>query len=149
MRNHRLPVIACAAGDAASCFGGVHAPPLPYWRLGSRDIERPPGVVRIDRYRYWDYPLGPRQPSFLSDLLIDMGPERFGRFWTSSGELEVAFEDAFGVAIENWTMQWARSQIGVPRRGPSAPRGSVVLSLIVGVVFVGGGAAYASRREVS
>ena len=27
--------------------------------------------------------------------------------------------------------------------------GSVVLSLMVGLVFVGGGAAYASRREVS
>ena len=148
MRSYRLPVIACAAGEATSCLEGVYAPSLPYWSSYSRDIERPPGVVRSDRYRYWGYPLGPRQQSFLSDLLIDMGPERFGRFWTSSSELEVAFADAFGMAIEDWTMQWARSQIGVPRRGPSAPTGSVVLSLIVGLVFVGGGAVYASRREV-
>ena len=149
MRNDRLPVIACAAGEAASCLEGVHAPPLPYSWLRSRDIERPPSLVRSDRYKYLHYPLGPRQPSFLSDLVLDMGSERFGRFWTSNSQLEVAFQQAFGVAIEDWTMQWARSQIGVPRRGPSAPTGSVVLSLMVGLVFVGGGAAYASRREVS
>jgi hypothetical protein len=149
MRSESLPVVACAAGEAASCLEGVHAPPLPYWWLRSRDIERPPSLVRSDRYKYWHYPLGPRQPSFLSDLVLDMGSERFGRFWTSNSQLEVAFQQAFGVAIEDWTMQWARSQIGVPRRGPSAPTGSVVLSLMVGLVFVGGGAAYASRREVS
>ncbi len=153
MRNDRLPVVACAAGEAAGCLRGIHAPPIRTWWFPFRDSERPSDVVRGRvRYRNWDWryhPLGPRQQSLLSDLVIDMGSERFGRFWTSNSQLEVAFHEAFGMAIEDWTMQWARSQIGVPRRGPSAPTGSVVLSLMVGLVFVGGGAAYASRREVS
>jgi hypothetical protein len=101
--------------------------------------------------RHWWYDwlaLGRGVDRYLSDLVFAMGEDRFQQFWSSDLQLETAFLDAFGIPIGEWTMQWSRDQIGIPRRGPSAPAGVTIMSLMLGIVFVGGGMAYAARREV-
>ncbi len=139
--------VSCASGDREACVRAVtQKPRMPQTVL---DGERPRRVATAwDRYWYWSVPLGARSRSFLSDMVTNLGEERFQHFWSSDEPLETAFLSAAGVTLDDWTMAWARQQIGVPRRGPAAPPASMALSLALAVVFVGAGVAYATRREV-
>lgn len=45
---------------------------------------------------------------YLSDLIADMGRERFQRFWRSELPLAEAFRESFGTGMAEWTGRWAR-----------------------------------------
>jgi hypothetical protein len=143
-----LERVNCAAGDAQACLSMVaRDEPWPY----AQYEPSPPRDLVIGGRRHWWYDwlaLGRGVDRYLSDLVFAMGEDRFQQFWSSDLQLETAFLDAFGIPIGEWTMQWSRDQIGIPRRGPSAPAGVTIMSLMLGIVFVGGGMAYAARREV-
>jgi len=138
---------ACASGDRTACLAAptMH-PDMPAAML---EAERPQDIaIGWPTQWYWSTPLGPRSASFLSDMVIALGEDRFSRFWNSDQPVSNAFLSAAGTSLEDWTMDWARGQIGTPRRGPSVPAGSVILSLLLCVVFVGGGVAFAGKRAV-
>jgi hypothetical protein len=98
-------------------------------------------------YRY-GHGLGPAAQEYLGDMVGRFGRERFERFWTSDAPLEEAFEEAMGMPLDQWTMQWARTYIGVPRTAGQLPWGSAVLSLVLAAALVGGAGLYAQRRQV-
>jgi hypothetical protein len=50
---------------------------------------------------------------FLSDMIRLEGRERFGRFWRSDQPFEIAFREAFGRDLGEWTRDWGVRQ----RRG--------------------------------
>jgi hypothetical protein len=49
---------------------------------------------------------GERSAWLLSDMARDIGDERFRTFWRSPDALEVAFQQATGTSIEEWTRRW-------------------------------------------
>jgi len=143
-----LDRVRCASGDIDAC-SSIATREEP-WIYSPYDPSAPTDVV-VGGNRRWEYDwhaLGGDVDRYLSDLVIAMGEDRFQTFWSSGLELESAFEEAFGVSIGQWTMEWSREQMGIPRTGPSAPAGVTVMSLLVGIFCVGGAVTYAVRRQV-
>jgi hypothetical protein len=146
-RIYEVELYACAAGDARVCRSGFFAPE-PRWYL-RRWVPslRLPGIVEVTSYYFRPWGLGTNTDRLLSDLLVDMGEERFAVFWSSDGELEAAFSAAFGLRLEDWIMGWAQSQVGEVDRPPlSASVG--IIGLVFVLVLAGVTTAVVGRRNV-
>jgi hypothetical protein len=145
---------ACASGQADRCREAVMAPATAAWIYDRPDFAvasqmSPPGVVNVGRLgRAAAHGLGPNGAQYLSDLVRDIGPDRFARFWTSNAPIDQAFEEATGTTIEAWTMRWARRYLGVTPRGPTPTPTTVVISLVVAAAVLAVGAVYTTRRQV-
>ena len=96
------------------------------------------------------HPLGPQAGYILSDLMLDIGSEKFGRFWSSDLPVERAFAEAAGRSLDDWIREWVVRTYSLPRRyGPSLPLGTYAMSLLIATVFVGGSCVLAGRRSAS
>lgn len=106
-------------------------------------VRRSPatGVGSIYGVRTWVQGLR----SILSDLEEEFGYEAFQSFWTSEGEMEIAFEDAFGIAPGAWMVQRIEEMQGIDRPGPGVPRRASSASMLTIAAFLG--LAYWRRRE--
>ncbi len=97
-----------------------------------------------------NHSLGGQAGYFLSDLLLDIGREKFGRFWSSDLPVEQAFSEAVGKSLDDWTRAWVVRTYPKSRRyGPSLPLGTYVTSLLLASVCVVGICLFAGRRSVS
>jgi hypothetical protein len=85
----------------------------------------------------------------LDDLERAFGAPAFGEFWRSSQPMPVAFQDAFGASVEEWTHEWARSLQGADANlkvAPAVPETLLmVLYTLVGLALAVG---VAARRRV-
>lgn len=77
----------------------------------------------------------------LSDLEAEFGPDAFRRFWTSGEDVGPAFEDAFGMTVNEWAVGWMRSVNGVLPATPTLARtttsGSMIfVGLLVGLAYL-------------
>jgi hypothetical protein len=142
-------LVECAAGNTPRCSAGVKSAANSFnvWRLWPYSLAQRPGIVHL-RY-YWYHGMGRQFDLYLSDLLDNMGEQRFSRFWTSDSSLEEAFADAFSVSLEDWTMDWARRQVGRPATGPMASASSAALALLLAGLAVAGSLLWGRRRKVS
>ncbi|MDH3290635.1 MAG: hypothetical protein OEO17_05540 [Gemmatimonadota bacterium] len=149
----------CAAGDLTRCRLAVwnartvwNARGPGGWPAQFAEFDVP-GVVFSGRYWFYSYRyghgLGPAAQEYLGDMVGRFGRDRFERFWTSDAPLEEAFEEAMGMPLDEWTMQWARTYIGVPRTACHLPWGSAILSLVLAAALVGGAGLYARRWQVA
>jgi len=143
----------CAAGDLRGCRLAVWtAPGQNEWPARFAEFDVPGVVFPVRWWIYFGYRyglgLGPAAQEYLGDMVGRFGRDRFERFWTSDAPLEEAFEEAMGMPLDQWTMQWARTYIGVPRTAGHLPWGSAILSLILAAALVGGAGLYARRRQV-
>lgn len=135
---------ACAAGNTFAC-------PTVQW-AGERgwgwSSQGPPGAYSIFT---WDIPFETAQRFYLSDLIADVGGERFARFWSSDLEVEEAFQAELGVSMSDWTVRWAQAQLGerwhLSRPSPSAR--SSALWLLVVLACLGASSLQATRRQTS
>jgi hypothetical protein len=151
-RGLHTEFVGCAAGDLARCRAAMHSTPGEGRVFVRRADFTLPGMVGADPYRS-RYPprdaLGPAADRYFADMVVEFGRDRFRAFWTSEAAIEDAFAQAMGVALDEWTRQWARTYIGVPQTARSIPLGSTLLSLVIAGVFVGGAGVLALRRQVS
>lgn len=155
--SSQLPfdLLACAHGDRDRCRAAIQPHFVDVYRGGSGIVQSwLPGLIEgrwrrsYDYYYYRSSGLGPRVGHYFSDMVTEFGRERFARFWRSNAPLEDAFEQAMGVPLDEWTMQWVQSTIGVPETPADIPAGSVLASLIVMGVLLGGASLFAFRRQV-
>ncbi len=141
MRRLSPHLLACAAGRKSMCRRGL---------LGEvrRDVyERPrPGHISFHKIRQ-ARPLGDNHYRYLSDLLTEMGEERFASFWTSELSADSAFTSAFGLPLEDWTMKWARSQVGKPQVGPRVSLEAALWAPLTSVLLVAATMVYMSRKR--
>ncbi len=118
-------LIGCAAGDRARCRRAARAGGGREGRLLVPAPITAPGIVLFGGPRTygnsWTDGLGPATQEYLSDMVGAFGHERFARFWQSDAPVEEAFAAAMGVPLDEWTMQWARRYIGVPRTAGQLP----------------------------
>lgn len=137
----------CAAGRHASCRA-AHAGGLRRYD-GNRPSTGPePAVMEFEISYLVNSSLGPGTDVFLSDLVADRGVERVRRFWQSDLPLDSAFAQAFDVSIEDWTMQWVRSYLGVPPAGPTVRFVPGLLGLLAVGVLLGGASVWVRFRQV-
>lgn len=141
----------CATGQQRACDVAVaevgpaqRRNALPHiW--GRRIIS----TAQTDNEWYYRLSLGPRHGTFLSDLVNEVGMDRFRRFWTSRDPVAQAFESATGRTLGAATYDWTQAQYA-----GFVGRGAAVSPLTAGLalLFIGGGAAAAMaaarRRSV-
>lgn len=128
---------ACAEGDLTECRA-----------LASGDAVTDADV----RYLAWTSrgaPLGPRHAFYLSDMATEFGDDEFRAFWTSQLPVDSAFGRMAGMTLAEWTRNWLRRQAGTPRHGPAPSPLTVLISLAIAGLAVGGGAWVAMRRTMA
>ena len=78
--------------------------------------------------------LGDAEGELLADMVRDIGPERFRRFWRSDAVPDAAFMTATGEPFASWTRRWLHRVYG-PAPEPPAPRvrDVVWLALAIGL----------------
>lgn len=103
------------------------------------DPERREPVPPHVWYRAWSTIVMPRPTAgvaevgllgldrtLLADMVRDFGETRFRAFWTSSAAPDVAFREAMGVSLEDWTRRWLRQAAPVPGRTAVPGLGTVL-----------------------
>jgi len=86
--------------------------------------------------------------SFLNDVLVAFGPERFARFWRGAGGMPEAFASAFGMPLNEWTYRWATERFGPGHEAPAVNLGSLGISLGAVAGFLAVALLVAGRRRV-
>lgn len=140
-------LVSCASGNRSYCREVV----LSSDRRGPKD-SRPDGmrVAAFDRrVAFGGHPFGVFALRYLSDLVLEMGEQRFKRFWTSPLSVDKAFVATMGEPLEDWTMRWARNQIGDTRSPTGATGRFVVLAIALAGTFLSSSVLWAMRRQVS
>jgi hypothetical protein len=145
----RGELYACAAGNRHACRSGISDPMRRGFYFQLYPVyRRERGILGAGSSWLYSTRMGPNLGRLLSDLMLDMGEERFARFWSSEASLEAAFAESFDVELEDWVMSWARVQVGrVERPGPEPS--SALLGLLLAAVFVGGATFVLRIRQVT
>jgi hypothetical protein len=111
---------------------------------GSRDLVP---VVSAER-QWWKPPSLAGADRYLADLVDDIGPERFGRFWNSELPVDTALATAMRMPVGEWTRRWQATIVPPIRLGPVAPPSALVLATLLGVAAVVLVMLTATRRQV-
>lgn len=78
--------------------------------------------------------LGRYERLFLSDMVRELGPERFGEFWRSERAADSAFATAAGHTMEEATSRWMRRFYDNTPGGPARPAPTgVALGVVLGL----------------
>jgi hypothetical protein len=142
VRRYELALYGCAAGNRQACRTGLFSRG---WDWLYPRSGRQQGIVRARDISFYTR-LGPNSERLLSDLLADMGVERFLRFWSSDADVEAAFARAFGIELEDWMMRWSRAQLKRVERVAPEPS-SALLGLLLAAVSVGAAAFLVGGRQ--
>lgn len=129
--------VGCMAGRPAACGRGA---------LASGMGEAVP-IVSTER-NWWKPASLAGADRYFADLVDEIGPERFARFWNSDLPVDTALAAALRMPVGEWTRRWQATLIPPIRLGPTAPLGTTVLAVLLGIGAVLLVALTASRREV-
>ena len=141
-----LSAAACTTGKTSRCAEALFDAPMSRWLWWAASRKHFDGGFAT--VRGWEAVFGEWDADYLSDLVRDMGRERFQQFWSSDLPLDSAFNGAFGVSMAEWTHQWAAARIDIPKPGPSVSSAAVLPWLLIAALAVSGGALYTLRRQV-
>ena len=90
---------------------------------------------------------GPPTNHFLSDVVREVGPERFEEFWTSDLPVDEAFASIVGRDIGEWTSDWLAAEIGRYHFGPGVRAGEVFVVILLAGIGALAGAYVAEKRK--
>ncbi len=130
--------VGCIAGRAATCrrtvLAGDTGDPESATVTREQIWRHPPALVGAGRY--------------FADVVDNIGPERFGRFWNSELPVDTALTAALRMSIGEWTRRWQATLVPPIRLGPVAPPSAIVLATMLGVAAVVLVMLTATRRQV-
>jgi hypothetical protein len=129
--------VQCMAGRADACRRTALAG-------GSGDLAP---VVSTER-QWWKPPSLAGANRYFADLVDEIGPERFGRFWNSELTADTALATAMRMPVGEWTRRWQATLVPPIRLGPEAPPSAMVLATLLGVAAVVLVMRTATRRQV-
>lgn len=145
----RIPVadIPCATGSEAGCATFLTDPPdwTSYWWARSAIIA--PGITR-PTFDGGSTRLDGAANSLLADVIREKGRDRFEQFWKSDLDLPVAFEQAMGEPLGQWTARWATARLRLPPPGPAPRLASSVFGLTLATLVIAACAWVSTRRQV-
>ena len=131
----------CKLGDFVACERTILEPLY----VNTRGLAvADPSPVEVLRRTAWG-----KSDQLLSDIVREVGSERFQRFWTSPDDPAVAFEQAMGESLGSWTHRWVQRTYGRTVAGARIRAIVHVSGLTIAMFCVGLAAAVAGRRQVS
>lgn len=146
--------LGCVAGDDDMCVTALTEPET-NWRL--RVVQD--NWVTTARFnpftqpytygREFTFDFGPREWTLLSDMVRDLGPERFAAFWRSSQPMPQAFQSAAGKSLPQWTREWVVTTYGAPSHGPLVTRNAAAFSVLLVALAIAAATAIARRRVLA
>jgi hypothetical protein len=103
----------------------------------------------VSTEKNWRTPPSPAGADhYFADLVDDIGPERFGRFWNSELPVDTALATAMRMPVGEWTRRWQAKLVPPIRLGPVAPPSAIALATLLGVAAVLLVMLTATRRQV-
>lgn len=143
-----LDAQACVGGRADRCTQTLHhgGDLRRFVRYAGQEGLPLLGYAREDWMRG---PFGGFESALLADAEAEFGAERFREFWTSELPVDEAFKASFGIGSGEWMMAWARARLSTDRRGTGLEASTILFSLVMLVLCMGGGAVVVKRRNVT
>jgi len=129
--------VECMAGRADACRRTALAG-------GSGDLVP---VVSTER-QWWKPPSLAGADRYFADLVDDIGPDRFSRFWNSELPTDTALATAMRMPVGEWTRRWQATIVPPVRLGPAAPFSATLIATLLGVAAVVLVMLTATRRQV-
>ena len=142
---------ACASGRAARCRAALF-PDTELERSNQANLSQHARDGILDGWfgrSFWGSTFGPPTSHFLSDVVREVGPERFGEFWTSDLPVDEAFASIVGRDIGEWTSDWIAAEIGRYHFGPGVRAGEVFVVVLFAGLGALAGAGVAVKRKAS
>ncbi len=140
---------ACASGRAARCRAALF-PDTAFERSNRANLSQHArdGILAgwFERSS-WGSTFGPPTSHFLSDVVREVGPERFEEFWTSELPVNEAFASIVGRDIGEWTSDWIAAEIGRYHFGPGVRAGELLVVVLLAGIGALAGAGVAVRRK--
>ena len=135
--RYESDAVQCMAGRPEACRRAVHA------------TGAAVSVPIVNTEQDWWHPLSPAGADrYLADLVDEVGPERFGRFWNSEMPADTALATAMRMPVGEWTRRWQARLVPPIRLGPAAATSAMILAMLLGVAAVALVMATAVRRQV-
>jgi hypothetical protein len=140
--DQSFPAVGCLARRVASCREAVLAG-------ASDDNTRTtsPPVLMTDR-RFWQRQRLLGGTSYLSDVVREVGRDRFLEFWNSSLSVDSALSRALRRPVGEWTADWQGRFGPTIRLGAGAPAAASLLALLLAGAAVASIALTARKRQV-
>lgn len=142
--------IACIAGNDARCVDGFVAPVVAI----KSEHEWQHDIIDIgSSWSSWGFPrtetLGPASGWLVSDMIHDLGPDRFEKFWQSSTPPRTAFEAAAQQPLGSWLHAWATRTYGQDVLGPFVATRGLVAGVLVLLFAIVVAMLFARERRVA
>ena len=138
--------MACAGGRQERCRAIMLADDVGSQLSASRYSREPrmPGYVAVNQRAYV---FRSATAHFLSDVVREVGPDRFREFWTSDLPVDQAFASVVGRDIGEWTSDWLAERIGRQDFGPGVSGSGLLAVALLASLGVFAGAYVAEKRK--
>ena len=149
----RLPLVSFGSWDAMACAGGrqERCRAIMLADAGSqlsgslyRREPRMPGYVAANQRAYV---FGTATAHFLSDVVREVGLDRFREFWTSDLPVDQSFTSVVGRDIGEWTSDWLAERIGRQDFGPGVRGPGLLAAALLASLGIFAGACVAEKRK--
>ena len=139
--NQSLTAVACLARRPDACRAAVLE------GAEGRLDDSVRRVVTLGRW-WWKAQRLVAAERYLSDVVREVGHDRFLRFWNSPQPVDAALATALRMPVGEWTAGWARRFAPRLPLGAAAPPSASLLAMLLAVAAVGSVALAARRRQV-
>jgi len=139
--NQSLTAVACLARRPDACRTAVLE-----GAEGAFD-DSVPRAVTLGRW-WWQSQRLVAADRYLSDMVREVGHDRFLRFWSSTLPVDTALAAALSMPVGEWTVSWERRFAPALPLGAAAPRSASALALLLAAAALGSVALAARRRQV-
>ena len=137
--------MACAGGRQERCRAIVLADAGSQLSSSRYNMEpRMPGYVAVNQRAYV---FRSATAHFLSDVVREVGLDRFREFWTSDLPVDQAFASVVGRDIGEWTSDWLAERIGRQDFGPGVRGPGLLAAALLASLGVFAGAYVAEKRK--
>lgn len=142
--------IACISGHDGRCVDGFVRPVVAIkderaWQRNVIDIGGGWASLGFPRTES----LGSASGWVISDMIHDLGPARFEKFWQSSASLPAAFEAAAQQPLGSWLHAWATRTYGQDVLGPFIAKRGLVAGILVLLAAIPVAMLFARERRVA
>ncbi len=141
--NQSLTAVACLARRPDACRAAV----LEGGEGGGSLEDSVPRVVTLGQW-WWKRQRLVAASRYLSDVVRDVGHDRFLRFWNSTQPVDTALAAALRMPVGEWTVRWEERFAPPLPLGAAAPLSASVFALLLAAAALGSVALAARRRQV-
>jgi len=141
--NQSLTAVACLARRPDACRAAV----LEGGEGGGSREDSVPRVVTLGQW-WWKSQRLVAANRYLSDMVREVGHDRFLRFWNSTQPVDTALAAALRMPVGEWTVRWEKRFAPPVPLGAAAPLSASVFALLLAAAALGSVALAARRRQV-